>query len=60
MWKKMYKELLEFAEMIKNPYLKQAVEYYFVKDEEFIRKFKNHSAAKSVHHGFCGACWNIH
>ena len=32
----MYKELLEFAEMIKNPYLKQAVEYYFVKDEEFI------------------------
>ena len=50
----MYKELLEFAEMIKNPYLKQAVEYYFVKDEEFIRKFKNHSAAKSVHHGFCG------
>ena len=50
----MYKELLEFAGMIKNPYLKQAVEYYFVKDEEFIRKFKNHSAAKSVHHGFCG------
>ena len=50
----MYKELLEFAGMIQNPYLKQAVEYYFVKDEEFIKTFKNHSAAKSVHHGFCG------
>ena len=48
----MYKDLLNFVDMIRNPYLKQSVEYYFVKDEEFIRKFKNHSAAKSVHHGF--------
>jgi 3'-5' exoribonuclease len=25
-----------------------------VKDEEFIRVFKGHSAAKTVHHGFAG------
>ena len=30
------------------------LEYYFVKDETFIRNFKGHSAAKTVHHGFAG------
>ncbi len=50
----MYQELLGFIRQIGNPYLKQAVEYYFVKDMEFVKKFKAHSAAKSVHHGFSG------
>lgn len=50
----MYQELLGFVKKIQNTYLRQAVEFYFVKDEAFIRRFKNHSAAKSVHHGFCG------
>ena len=51
---KMYQELLGYVKKIENPYLRQVVEYYFVKDEAFIRKFKAHSAAKSVHHGFSG------
>lgn len=51
---KMYQELIRYVEKIENTYLKQALEYYFVKDEEFIQKFKTHSAAKSVHHGFAG------
>ncbi len=50
----MYQELLGYIRQIENTYLRQAVEYYFVKDEEFIRIFKGHSAAKSVHHGFAG------
>jgi len=50
----MYSELLGYIDQIENPFLKQAVEYYFVKNEEFIQKFKTHSAAKSVHHGFSG------
>lgn len=50
----MYEELLGFVEDIDNKYLKQAAEYYFVKDEAFIETFKGHSAAKSVHHGFAG------
>ncbi|OUP02561.1 hydrolase [Drancourtella sp. An210] len=50
----MYTELLGFVNKIQNNWLRQAVEFYFVKDEEFIRRFKNHSAAKCVHHGFCG------
>lgn len=50
----MYESLLGYIRQIKNDYLRQAVEYYFVKDEAFIRKFKAHSAAKSVHHSFSG------
>ena len=50
----MYQELLAYIKKIKNPYLKQVVDFYFVKDEAFIKKFKSHSAAKSVHHGFSG------
>lgn len=51
---KMYQELLRYAGQIKNQYLRQLIEYYFVKDEAFIKVFKAHSAAKSVHHGFSG------
>lgn len=50
----MYEELLGFIRRIENPYLRQVVEFYFVKDEAFAKKFKAHSAAKSVHHGFSG------
>lgn len=50
----MYQELLGYVREISNPYLRQGVEYYFVKDEAFIKAFKGHSAAKSVHHGFAG------
>lgn len=50
----MYAELLTYIESISNPWLKQGVEYYFVKDEKFIKAFKGHSAAKTVHHGFAG------
>lgn len=50
----MYEELLAYVRGISNQYLRQAVEYYFVNDMEFIKKFKGHSAAKTVHHGFAG------
>ncbi len=50
----MYEELLAFIGKIDNPYLKQAAEYYYVRDEKFVEVFKGHSAAKSVHHGFAG------
>ncbi|HIT90636.1 MAG TPA: HD domain-containing protein [Candidatus Merdenecus merdavium] len=50
----MYQELLSFIHQIKNQYLYQLVSSFFVQDGEFIEKFKFHSAAKSVHHGFVG------
>ncbi len=50
----MYAELLSYIKKVENKYLSQLLEYYFVKDEAFIKVFKSHSAAKSVHHGFAG------
>lgn len=50
----MYQELLAFIGQIQNPYLKQLTDAYFVKNESFIKAFKFHSAAKSVHHSFVG------
>ena len=50
----MYKELLKLAESVKNPYLHELLQKFFVTDERFAGNFKASSAAKSVHHGFVG------
>lgn len=50
----MYRELLGLVQSIKNPYLKQLLEAFFVKDESFVKAFRRSSAAKTVHHGFVG------
>lgn len=50
----MYQELLTFVREIENKYLRQLAEYYYVQNEAFIKVFKQHSAAKSVHHSFAG------
>ena len=50
----MYKELTDIIATIGNQYLKELLQSLFVKDEQFIKAFKNSSAAKSVHHGFVG------
>ncbi|MEG1742398.1 MAG: HD domain-containing protein, partial [Acetivibrio sp.] len=52
--KVMYQELLELIETVKEPHLKKLLESFFVEDKSFIKIFKDHSAAKSVHHGFIG------
>lgn len=50
----MYRELLSLIQSVKNPYLHQLLESFFVNDTVFIQDFKKHSAAKSIHHGFIG------
>lgn len=50
----MFRELVSYMNQIKNPYLKQLLQSFFAQDEAFIKAFKFHSAAKSVHHGFVG------
>ncbi|MDD3222590.1 MAG: HD domain-containing protein [Lachnospiraceae bacterium] len=50
----MMEELTGYIESIENPYLKALLESFFVEDAAFIKSFKEHSAAKSVHHGFVG------
>lgn len=50
----MYNEILEMIKATKNTYLKQLLENFFVNDADFAKRFKMHSAAKKIHHGFMG------
>lgn len=51
---KMYQELTGFMKSIQDTYLHQLLEKIFMEDKEFTERFKRHSAAKSIHHGFIG------
>lgn len=50
----MYEKLMGFVGSISNNYLKQLVDCFFVEDPVFIKRFKAHTAAKSMHHNFYG------
>lgn len=50
----MYAELTKLIESVNQPYLRRLLESFFVDDKDFAKRFKFHSAAKSVHHGFVG------
>ncbi|MDD3338767.1 MAG: HD domain-containing protein [Lachnospiraceae bacterium] len=50
----MYDGLLAFISSIGNQYLKALLQSFYVSDMDFIKSFKGHSAAKTVHHGFVG------
>ncbi len=50
----MYSDIMKYVASVHNKYLKQILEMYFVEDKEFVKNFKKHSAAKSVHHSFMG------
>ena len=47
-------QLNAFIKSIKNEYLSTLLNKLFVEDEEFVKSFQEHSAAKTVHHGFIG------
>lgn len=50
----MYHEIKGYVAMIKEQNLRSLAETFFVNNTEFIKQFKSHSAAKSVHHSFVG------
>lgn len=50
----MYRELIGCLKKVTNPNLYALNKMFFMDDEKFIKEFKRHSAAKSVHHGFVG------
>lgn len=50
----MYEQLLGYIKQMKNPYLKKLAGSFFIEDADFAKRFRFHSAAKSVHHGFVG------
>ena len=50
----MYGQLLAMIKTVKNRYLSALLNKLFVEDKEFLKSFQEHSAAKTVHHGFIG------
>lgn len=52
--KELYQELTGYIKSIKNEYLRTLAENYFIADKAAAKAFANHSAAKTVHHGFIG------
>ena len=50
----MMQELLGLIDSVQNSYLKKLLQMIFVEDGEFVKAFKQSSAAKTVHHGFVG------
>lgn len=50
----MYTQLTDIIATVKNDYLRELLEIFFVRDAVFAEEFKKHSAAKSVHHSFIG------
>jgi len=52
--KEMYEEIVRTIKSFTNPYLKELASSFYIKDQEFIKVFCSHSAAKNVHHSFMG------
>ena len=50
----MYAELCALIKSVTNPYLSKLLKSFFMEDAAFEKRFKFHSAAKAVHHGFVG------
>ena len=50
----MFAQLQGLIDEVENKYLKQLLQEFFVKDQDFVKAFKQSSAAKTVHHGFVG------
>ena len=50
----MYREIKGYIGGMKEPNLKTLAEDFFINNAAFVKSFKSHSAAKSVHHSFVG------
>ena len=50
----MSQQLNAFIKSIKNESLSTLLNKLFIEDNEFVKSFQEHSAAKTVHHGFIG------
>lgn len=50
----MYEELLGLIDSVVEKHLNRLLLSFFAEDPAFAEKFKTHSAAKTIHHGFIG------
>ena len=51
---KLYKQLLQRIHEVKDERYSKLLRTFFLEDASFVRKFKEHPAAKSVHHNYLG------
>lgn len=50
----MYEEMIALIQTVKEPHLLKLLQMFYVEDKEFVKLFKIHSAAKTMHHNFAG------
>lgn len=50
----MFKEFVGYINKVEDKYVNQLLKEFFVNDRELAKRFKEHGAAKSVHHNFFG------
>lgn len=50
----MYNEMVELIQTVKEPHLAKLLQMIFMDDPQFVKAFKIHSAAKTMHHNFAG------
>lgn len=50
----MQEELISIIHTVKEPHLLKLLEMVFMEDKEFMKRFRLHSAAKTMHHNFAG------
>lgn len=50
----MYQKIVTYVNSVKNEKIHELLTGIFVDDAELVKKFRRHSAAKSVHHSFVG------
>ena len=50
----MYDELVSLIHTVQEPHLSKLLQMIFIEDTDFVKAFKIHSAAKTMHHNFAG------
>ncbi len=50
----MFREFVGYINKVENKYINQLLKEFFVNDRELAKRFKEHGAAKTVHHNFFG------
>ena len=57
----MYEDLKKYIAKIQNPYLQELTASYYLRDEDFIRRFKGSSLRqRPCTTDLWAACWSIH
>jgi 3'-5' exoribonuclease len=51
---KLYDQVIDFVASITNPFIRSLTENIFINNDETVKAFRTHSAAKNLHHNYLG------